>query len=68
MKAIPEQKTPFFSNSIVLFIGQKRVGSMKMLSLLVSKLLTVMFVGSVTLWYIFTPYLVQPHERIVSDL
>lgn len=39
-----------------------------MLKVLISKLLIVAFVGSVTLWYIFTPYLVQPHKRIMNDL
>jgi len=33
-----------------------------------SKLLIVAFVGSVTLWYFVTPYIVQPHPNIVSDI
>lgn len=33
-----------------------------------SKLLIVAFVGSVTLWYFITPYIVQPHPTIVSDI
>jgi hypothetical protein len=38
------------------------------MKVLISKLLIVAFVGSVTFWYIFTPYLVQPHRRIINDL
>jgi len=33
-----------------------------------SKLLIVAFVGSVTLWYFITPYIVQPHKGIVNDI
>jgi hypothetical protein len=33
-----------------------------------SQFLIVFFVGSVTLWYCVTPYLVSPHPRIVSDV
>ena len=33
-----------------------------------SKLLIVAFVGSVTLWYFITPYIVQPHKGIVNDM
>ena len=33
-----------------------------------SKLLIVFFVGSVTFWYVLTPYLVQPHPGIVGDV
>lgn len=39
-----------------------------MLKHIFSKLLIVAFVGSVTFWYILTPYLVQPHKRIMNDL
>lgn len=34
----------------------------------VSKIFLVVFVGSVTLWYLVTPYIVQPHPRIVTDI
>ena len=33
-----------------------------------SKLLIVAFVGSVTLWYFITPYIVKPHKGIVNDM
>merc|ERR1711953_714847 len=33
-----------------------------------SKLLIVAFVGSVTLWYFITPYIVQPHKGIANDI
>lgn len=33
-----------------------------------SQCLIVAFVASVTLWYVVTPYLVQPHPRIVNDI
>jgi hypothetical protein len=32
------------------------------------KLLIVAFVGSVTLWYLITPYYVQPHPNIIPDM
>ncbi len=33
-----------------------------------SKLLIVLFVGSVTLWYCITPYIINPHPGIVQDV
>ena len=40
-----------------------------MLSLLrFSQFLIVFFVGSVTLWYCITPYLINPHPKIVQDI
>lgn len=33
-----------------------------------SKVLILFFVGSVTFWYMLTPYLVQPHPKILNDL
>ena len=33
-----------------------------------SQLLIVSFVGSVTLWYFLTPYIVQPHPGIIDDV
>lgn len=33
-----------------------------------SKILILLFVGSVTFWYMVTPYLVQPHPGIVNDI
>ncbi len=36
--------------------------------LLFSKILSCFFVGSVTFWYVLTPYLVQPHPEILNDM
>ena len=33
-----------------------------------SQFLIVAFVGSVTLWYFVTPYIVQPHPGIVQEM
>lgn len=33
-----------------------------------SKIFIVFFVGSVTFWYVLTPYLIQPHPGIVDDV
>ena len=33
-----------------------------------SQMLIVAFVGSVTLWYFVTPYIVHPHPGIVQDM
>jgi len=33
-----------------------------------SQFLIVAFVGSVTLWYFVTPYIVQPHPGIVQEI
>ena len=56
----------FYDTFVVIL--QNKTNETKMLKVLISKLLIVAFVGSVTLWYIFTPYLVQPHKRIMNDL
>jgi len=37
-------------------------------AVVLSKCLIVTFVTTVTLWYFVTPYIVQPHKGIISDL
>ena len=36
--------------------------------IVLSKILILFFVGSVTFWYMVTPYIVAPHKSIVPDL
>ena len=36
--------------------------------LIFSQVLSCFFVGSVTFWYMLTPYLVKPHPDIINDM
>ena len=36
--------------------------------LIFSQVLSCFFVGSVTFWYMLTPYLVKPHPDIMDDM